>query len=153
MIQRVQTIYLLLTSIFFFNYWFFGLEWYEKGYPYVINVFNELEYLNTILISISFVPLIISTVSLIAVFLFRNRKLQIKLTRFGFNLCVFMSLFTVFYFYICLADLLNLIPTKTLELLMYAAIANPFICSYFLFKALNSIKKDDELVNSFDRVR
>ena len=60
MIQRLQTIFLLLTSVFYFSYWLFGLEWYEKGYPVIINVFNGSEYVNTILISISFIPLIIS---------------------------------------------------------------------------------------------
>ena len=34
MIQRVQSICLLLSSIFYFLYWFFGYKWYEKGYVF-----------------------------------------------------------------------------------------------------------------------
>ena len=153
MIQRVQTIFLLLTSVFFFSYWFFGLEWYEKGYPVIINLFNGSEYINLVLISISYIPLIISTISFVSVFMFYNRKLQTRLTNAGFTLSIIMSLFTIFYFYNCLGYLLELMPSKFLEILMYAAIANPFICCYLLFLALKSIKRDDELVSSLDRIR
>jgi len=153
MIQRVQTIFLLLTSVFFFSYWFFGLELYEKGYPVIINLFNGSEYINLVLISISYIPLIISTISFVSVFMFYNRKLQTRLTNAGFTLSIIMSLFTIFYFYNCLGYLLELMPSKFLEILMYAAIANPFICCYLLFLALKSIKRDDELVSSLDRIR
>ena len=127
MIQRLQTIFLLLTSVFYFSYWLFGLEWYEKGYPVIINVFNGSEYINTILFSISFIPLIISVISFVSIFIFKNTKSQIKLTQ--------------------------LMPSKFLELLMYAAIVNPFICCYLLFLALKYIKRDNELINSLDRIR
>tara|TARA_B000000437_G_C11532431_1_gene259835 strand:- start:77 stop:214 length:138 start_codon:yes stop_codon:yes gene_type:complete len=44
-------------------------------------------------------------------------------------------------------------PSKILEILMYAAIANPFICSFLLFLSLKSVKRDEELVKSLERVR
>ena len=44
-------------------------------------------------------------------------------------------------------------PSKVLELLMYAAIANPFLSCYLLFLALKYIKRDNELINSLDRIR
>ena len=153
MIQRVQTIFLLLTSVFYFSYWLFGLEWYEKGYPVIINIFNGSEYINMILISISFIPLIISGISFVSIFVFKNRKLQIKLTQLSFRLSLVMSLFTIFYFYNCLSYLTELMPFKFLELLRYAAIVNPFLCCYLLFLALKYIKRDNELINSLDRIR
>ena len=153
MIQRVQTIFLLLTSVFYFSYWLFGLEWYEKGYPVITNIFNGSEYINTVLISISFIPLIISGISFVSIFIFKNRKLQIQLTQLGFRFSLVMSLFTIFYFYNCLSYLTELMPSKFLELLMYAAIVNPFLCSYLLFLALKYIKRDNELINSLDRIR
>ena len=153
MIQRVQTLLLLLTSFFFFSYWFFGLEWYEKGYPIIIDLFKDSEYINKVLIFISYIPLVISSISFITVFMYKNRKLQIKLTQAVFTLCTIMSLFTIFYFYSCLEYLLELMPSKFLEILMYAAIANPFICCYLSFLALKYIKRDDELVKSLDRIR
>tara|TARA_B100001758_G_scaffold93286_1_gene79724 strand:+ start:204 stop:704 length:501 start_codon:yes stop_codon:yes gene_type:complete len=105
MIQRLQTIFLLLTSVFYFSYWLFGLEWYEKGYPVILDIFNGSEYINTILISISYIPLIISGISFVSIFIFKNRKLQIKLTQLSFRLSLVMSLFTIFYFYNCLSYL------------------------------------------------
>ena len=32
MIQRIQSLYLFTSSIFYFLYWYFGLEFYEKGF-------------------------------------------------------------------------------------------------------------------------
>ena len=153
MLQRVQTIFLLITSIFFFSYWFFGLEWYEKGYPEIINLFDGKGFVKKILVFISYIPIIICTISFFTVFMFKKRKFQIKLTQISFRLSLLMSLFTIFYFYNCLELLLKLIPSKSLEMLMYAAIANPFVCSYLLFLALKFIKRDDELVNSLNRIR
>ena len=153
MIQRVQTIFLLLTSVFYFSYWLFGLEWYERGYPVIIDIFNESEYINTVLITISFIPLIITGISLFSIFVFKNRKLQMKLTQLGFRLSLVMSLFTIFYFYNCLSYLTELMPSKFLELLMYAAIVNPFLCCCLLFLALKYIKRDNELINSLERIR
>ena len=153
MIQRVQTIFLFLTSVFFLSYWFFGLEWYEKGYPEIIHLFDGMDYIKTILILISYIPLIVCFLSFLSVFMFNKRKIQIKLTKIGLRLSVFMSLFTIFYFYNCIESLLKLMPSKLFEILMYAAIANPFICSYLLFLALKFIKRDDELVNSLNRIR
>ena len=153
MIQRLQTIFLLLTSVFYFSYWLFGLEWYERGYPLIIDIFNESEYINTVLITISFIPLIITGISFVSIFVFKNRKLQMKLTQLGFRLSLVMSLFTIFYFYNCLSYLKELMPSKFLELLMYAAIVNPFLCCYLLFLALKYIKRDNELINSLERIR
>ena len=153
MIQRVQTIFLLLTSVFYFSYWLFGLEWYERGYPLIIDIFNESEYIKTVLITISFIPLIITGISFVSIFVFKNRKLQMILTQLGFRLSLVMSLFTIFYFYNCLSYLKELMPSKFLELLMYAAIVNPFLCCYLLFLALKYIKRDNELINSLERIR
>ena len=64
-----------------------------------------------------------------------------------------MCLFSVFYFYNVLQDLIEIMPSKTIEFLMYGAILNPFICSYLIYLAMNSIKKDDDLVRSLNRIR
>ena len=153
MIQRIQSVYLFLTSVFFFFYWFFGLQWYEKGYPLIMKLFNNLDLIETVLILISYIPLIISFLALVTIFLFKKRDLQIKVTRICLRFSLFMSLFTVFYFYNCLTYLTEIMPSQVLEFLMYAAILNPFICTYLLFLALKSIKTDNELVNSLNRIR
>jgi glucan phosphoethanolaminetransferase (alkaline phosphatase superfamily) len=85
--------------------------------------------------------------------LFRNRTLQFSLSTHAFRLSLFMCFFTIFYFYNVLQGLIDLMPSKTLEFLMYAAILNPFICSYLIYLAKKSIKKDDDLVSSLNRIR
>ena len=153
MIQRIQSLYLFAAGLCYFLYWFFGLEWYEKGYPIIIDFFNNAKGIDVILEIISFIPLLISLLCLLTILLFKSRPTQIKLSLINFRLSLIMCLFTVFYFYHSLVALIDLMPSKFLELLMYAAILNPFLCSYLIFYALRLIRKDDDLVNSIDRIR
>jgi hypothetical protein len=37
MIQRIQSVYLFVASLFYFIYWFFGLKWYEEGYSIIMS--------------------------------------------------------------------------------------------------------------------
>ena len=153
MIQRIQSLYLLLASLFYFNYWFFGMEWFKKGFLILQDVFAEITIPDFIFIIISFIPLLIVVLCIISILLFRNRTLQFSLSIHAYRLSLFMCFFTIFYFYNVLQGLIDLMPSKTLEFLMYAAILNPFICSYLIYLAKKSIKKDDDLVSSLNRIR
>ena len=153
MIQRIQSIYLLLSTIFYFNYWYFGMKWFEKGFLILSDIFTHVEGKDGIFFMISYLPLFIVVICLISIFLFHNRVIQYKFTILAFRVSLFMCLFTVFYFYNTLEDLIEMMPSKTLEFFLYAAILNPFICSFLIYKAAKSIKKDDELVSSLDRIR
>ena len=156
MIQRVQSIYLFFASFFYFLYWFFGYNWYEKGFAFFhqklfasgdVNVLHILFYVT------SCIPLVISIISLISIFLFKKRSFQIKLTNLSFYLSVFMAIYSAFYFSITLLYLANLIDSTVIEILLYAAILNPFICCYLLYAAIKKIKKDEDLINSINRIR
>jgi len=153
MIQRIQTIYLLLTSVFFFSYWYFGKQWYEKGYIFILDSFGSIKYLRELLVSISYFPLFITLTCIVCIFFFKKRKLQIFISKIALFFCIFMSIFTVFYFYNCLDYLLKIMPSIMYEFLMYAAIFNPFLCTIFVYLAIKSIKNDENLVSSFDRIR
>ena len=153
MIQRIQSLHLLLSSLFYFNYWFFGMEWFKKGFFILQDVLAEITIPDFIFTVISFIPLLIVILCIISILLFSNRSLQFSLSKHAFRLSLFMCFFTIFYFYNVLQGLIDLMPSKILEFLMYAAILNPFICSYLLHLAKNSIKKDDDLVNSLNRIR
>ena len=153
MIQRIQSIYLLLSSLFYFNYWFFGMEWFKKGFLILQDVLAEITIPDFIFTVISFIPLLIVILCIISILLFSNRSLQFSLSKHAFRLSLFMCFFTIFYFYNVLQGLIDLMPSKTLEFLMYAAILNPFICSYLIHLAKKSIKKDDDLVSSLNRIR
>lgn len=146
MIQRIQSLYLFTSSFFYFLYWYFGLEFYEKGFFPIVA--EKLGNLSDFLFSFtSYLPLFISIFSFITIFLFKKRILQIRISLIALYLSIFMSFYTLFYFYLSFNYLIKEMPTKTMEFLLYAAIFNPFISSVFIFLAIKSIKNDDKLVN------
>ena len=156
MIQRVQSICLLLSSIFYFLYWFFGYKWYEKGYVFfqqnlVANIDANLFQL--IFDLTSFMPLVISLITFCSIFLYNSRLVQIKLANMSFYLSLLMSVYTILYFSITLFYLINLIDSILTEILLYAAVFNPFICSYLIYFAIKKITHDENLINSINRIR
>ena len=158
MIQRIQTLYLLLASIFYFFYWLFGLNWYQSGFKILQDNFSNDFIINSpILESIlnitSYIPLVIFIICLISIFSYKSRSKQILICKISLYLSLFMSFYTLFYFYFTLEGLAAMMPAKILEILMYAAILNPFMCSYLIYLAIKSIKNDNELVKSLDRIR
>ena len=158
MIQRIQTLYLLLASVFYFCYWFFGLNWYQSGFKILQDSFSNDFVINSpilelILITTSYIPLVILIICVISIFSYKSRSKQILICKISLYLSLFMSLYTLFYFYLTLEGLVAIMPSRTLEILMYAAILNPFVCSYLIYLALKSIRNDNELVESLDRIR
>ena len=158
MIQRIQTLYLLLASIFYFFYWLFGLNWYQSGFKILQDNFSNDFIINSpILESIlnitSYIPLVIFIICLISILSYKSRIKQILICKISLYLSLFMSFYTLFYFYFTLEVLAAMMPSKILEILMYAAILNPFMCSYLIYLAIKSIKNDNELVKSLDRIR
>ena len=125
----------------------------KKGFLILKDILAQVTIPEFIFVIISFIPLLIVIICLASILLFSNRPLQYSLSRLSFGLSLFMCLFSVFYFYNVLQDLIEIMPSKTIEFFMYAAILNPFICSYLIYLAMNSIKKDDDLVRSLNRIR
>ena len=158
MIQRIQTLYLLLASVFYFCYWFFGLNWYQSGFKILQDSFSNDFVINSpilelILITTSYIPLVILIICVISIFSYKSRIKQILICKISLYLSLFMSFYTLFYFYFTLEGLVAIMPSKILEILMYAAILNPFMCSYLIYLALKSIRNDNELIESLDRIR
>lgn len=129
MIQRVQTIFLLLTAclIIFFTI-----------YVPVMQKSNKVIYMNDLFWS-NFFLIIASLMSIISILMFKNRKYQLIICSFARVQITISLLLLLFYykngFYLKIDTLLFSIPYLTL-----------LISSYF-------IKKDDKLVNSSNRIR
>src|SRR5690554_4308969 len=85
MIQRVQTIYLLLASISLFVIIFLPIGYQEAASNSVTNV-DVMDNLPTFILSI-----ISAIVGLVSIFLFRNRKLQMLIT----SLFILLSILTL----------------------------------------------------------
>jgi len=136
MIQRIQTLYLILAAIissiapFFMNTWssIFG---------------NEIYGTYEIPLSIAFYG--IGALALVAMFLFKNRQNQFVLNRLNIILNLFLLGFFVY-------RLLNLsgetsVSEKGIGML------TPIFSIVFLALANRAIKKDEDLVKSVDRLR
>lgn len=143
MIQRIQSIYLLLASIvsggliFVFNLWNT-----IKEKIFIVDLFLEEA------ISFKVIPLLFLTsavLSLIALFLFKNRKLQFVIGR----VIILINLF-----------LLGLLMYLSLNLSGETVVSEkgigmflPILVVLLIVLANKAIKKDEDLVKSVDRLR
>ncbi|MFC4094502.1 DUF4293 domain-containing protein [Euzebyella saccharophila] len=136
MIQRIQTVYLLVVMLI------------SAILPFWVNLWsdangNEIYAQNEILISIVFY--VISVLALVAIVLFKNRKNQFVVNRLNLLLNLFLLGFFVY-------RSLNLsgetsVSEKGIGMLI------PVISIVFLVLANRAIKKDEDLVKSVDRLR
>ena len=123
MIQRIQTLYLSLASVFYFCYWFFGLDWYQSGFKILQDNFTNDFVINSpilelILNTTSYIPLVILIFCIISIFSYKSRSKQILFCKISLYLSLFMSFYTLFYFYFTLKGLAAIMPSKILEILM-----------------------------------
>lgn len=136
MIQRIQTIYMLLVALLgiALYYWFPTLL-DESG----VALFERSEPLFLGLIGISI------AISIIAIFLYKNRKLQFVINRF--NILANLILLGVFV-YRSLS-----VPGETLVSEKGIGMYIPVISIVLLVLANRAIQRDEQLVKSVDRLR
>ena len=131
MIQRVQSIYLLVAAIISLASYF---------------IFPKLDlfFINTSLMDYFIIPYLFFCffMSTLNIFLFINRKLQININKF--QLLIHLFVLIVFFYFFYQEKMLNpdLIWTLT-----------PISSIVFLSLANNGIKKDENLIRSVDRLR
>ncbi len=136
MLQRIQTVYLLIATlasgglIFVFHLWTT-----KEGVQYFAQ--DEMLYFGLFLGS--------ALLSLISIFMFKNRKLQFVLGRLNIILnLILLGLFV--YQSLNLSGETN-VSEKGVGMLL------PAISIVFLVLANKAIKKDEDLVKSVDRLR
>jgi hypothetical protein len=138
MIQRIQTLWLLLAGISTqLTLKFPFLAGQKDGVAFSLNTTGEF-YLLILTVAIT-LP------AFIAIFLYKNRKLQMKITAIGFFLSLLLNgLFLYAYMNNCyeMND-----AVITLSAVIYFAIP------VFLLLALLNIRKDEKLIKSMDRLR
>jgi len=131
MIQRIQTVYLLFVFCLTVTILFvpfssttiaFNAGFY-KGYFSVV-----------------------ALLTIFTVFLYKNRKLQIKLCY-----AILLSLILIYAFYF-IFDRQNLPFADFFRYVRFTFIF-PFIAAVFSYLAIRGIKKDEKLVRSLDRLR
>jgi hypothetical protein len=144
MIQRIQTLYLLLAGFFSGGLIFLFNLWTEKSSKIVTapSLLNE----SSILLKTILLAYIISSVlSLVAIFLFKNRQLQFVLGRVNM-LINFYLLGVLIYMSLTLSGE-TAVSEKDIGMFI------PIIVIVLLAIANKAIKKDEDLVKSVDRLR
>lgn len=150
MLQRVQTIYLLLacsamliasaTTLGSFTY--NGDRMVVEAIGIYLN--GELHHFTWGLVGLGVVSAILSFVS---IFFYRKRKLQIRLSIFNIG---FMVAFYLYFGYL----LYKLTATGNLQFVrMGAGIVTPLVAILFVALAIRKISADEALVRSLDRLR
>ena len=136
MIQRIQSIYLLLAAViagglsFVFNLWKTAEDTvvYAKDTTFVLAAF-----------------LLSATISIISIVMFKNRKLQFVINRL--NIILNFILLLVFVYCSMTTSGESEISEKGVGMLL------PIISIVLLVLANKAIKKDEDLVKSVDRLR
>ena len=138
MIQRIQSVWLLLASIFdavTFRFPFYVGDWQKDTVPAIIDLNAKLTTPLTIL------TVLTGVLAFVTIFLFSNRKLQLRLSYVGLFLSgVLLALYFLEIGYFYSGDL-------ALWCLFYFAI---FV---FYLLAARGIRHDQKLIRSLDRLR
>jgi len=155
MIQRMQTVYLLLTTILsvgFLNGHIIKFAEGPKNVLYVgsdgIRIMDNIGGSETIWILLLLTSLIVLIVliSLITVFLYRKRKIQMKLAA-GLIVLVCLLILAAAYYYISVTMKYSGEIKPGINVIILPIL---LVLSYLAYRG---IKKDEELVKSYDRLR
>lgn len=150
MIQRVQSIFLLLISLMAllcFIAPFQQINTYEVCYILNLNISALPDKTNSYIYAPFILNCIIFLFTLISIFLFKKRKLQMKLCSLIAILSGFLSFFFLSPLYIHIKEDNNAIVNYTFATFL------PFVNIVLAFIAKRFIKNDEELIKSADRIR
>lgn len=155
MIQRIQTIFLLLAAIaaavmFFFPLAiFYGNHNFEL-YIYQLNFFDpnpSLEVGEYFLLPLLGVVVIIIFISLLSVFSFKSRKRQMMFIKVDMALTLILLAGYFFGYIRLLEDFVGNPPEYQFASFM------PVLVFLFLLLANRGVQKDEKLIRSMDRLR
>ena len=154
MIQRIQSIFLFLAAIAIALMFFFPLaNFFSENYSiqlWVTGIIKHTEFSDNV--NISSLPLLIivpfiAVLSFVTIFLYKNRKTQLKVIKF--NLLLNIILISLYFFYY-----INYIEEITQSKADYLVGSFfPLISLLFFILAFRSIRKDEKLVRSSERLR
>jgi len=155
MIQRIQSLYLLLTTIassLFLTGGYLSLA-NSSGYEAMVRfsgvyVVSSGGGYGTVmhLFPVPVISMLVPVVAAITILLFKNRKLQKLITLLNIFLELILIISTVIL-------LMPIVENNSAILKPGYRIILPFLSLAFLILAYIAIKKDDELVKSYDRLR
>ncbi len=145
MIQRIQSLFLLLCSaalLLLFVFPFASSEIKTQGFL-TDKIYNIQDHMG--LLAMTVIP---AGLALMSIFLFKNRKLQLKLGYFTVVFSILLILLSIVLFY---NEASSMLETRQIDdgLGLYL----PILAVIFALLANRFISKDDKLVKSMDRLR
>lgn len=144
MIQRIQSIYLLIATLISGGLIFAVSLWqYTDGTSFFIQ--NALKSKEVLLLLVPILFIGSALVSLITIFQYKNRKLQFVLGRLNI-------LINFFLLGLLMYQSLNL-SGETIVSKKGIGLVFPIVVIFLLVMANKAIKKDEDLVKSVDRLR
>jgi len=144
MIQRIQTLYLLCAALFSSGLIFVFSLWTEKSTK-VISALDLINETSLLLKTIFFSYLLSAILSIVAIFLFKNRQLQFVVGRI--NMLINFYLLGVLIYVSLTVSGEAQVSEKGIGLFI------PIMVIVLLALANKAIKKDEDLVKSVDRLR
>jgi hypothetical protein len=157
MIQRKQTIYLILSFLAFITLFVFPFASFQIGTEVTCNIsilkIQNMEYLTTFRVYFAVIQ-ILATLFLsligVAIFLYKKRPLQIRLCAFAFitNILMIGALFLTSS---KIADVMTLVENVPISYLWPAY--GPIVTLLLIMMAQRAIRKDEAMVQSLNRLR
>lgn len=155
MIQRIQSVYFFLIALFSSLLLSGSIINFVNGSGSVFKITfasilkstegNGLEVIEK-LIPLSVLIILIPIISLITIFVFKNRKIQMRLAMFLLILCTLM-VFALIHGSIIIISKYGATITPGFKMIL------PLVMLILSVLAYLGIKKDDHLVKSYDRLR
>lgn len=159
MIQRIQSLFLLVIALSGIVFLFTPiLEIINNESFYTMDAFNVFEMDNNAKnplksnIGLAVMSIIITLLSSIIIFLYKNRPLQIKLSKL-LILLLALELAALFFYNDAAKSFLSEPTNENIIISYKIGVVIPIISIVFAYMTIRFIKKDDELVRSADRLR
>lgn len=150
MIQRIQTVYLLLAAalmaaLFLPVFEFASIKPEAKAEGlFADGVFNTFDSQLLLILTIGIVA-----IALIDIFMYKNRKIQLLLTRLTIILILTLIIIAGYLFYSNAANFNEELANVSIRL----GLIVPVVSIILLFLAAKHILKDEKIVRSMDRLR
>jgi hypothetical protein len=151
MLQRIQSLYLFVSLVLYGILFFTPLFYVQSNvdtytvYSYKINPGQNT--LNINVMPISIIVGIVASVLLISIFLYKNRKLQIRIVQVNLVL-ILLSLITVGTYLYSFSGI-----SSDAHIQLTLSISIPLIASVLQYMAIRRIRKDQMLIDSLNRLR